>query len=380
MAAFNVVLASDLVADSWNVKASMSQARWSLGVVAVDGKIYAIGGSTVNDGYNSGVVGTNERYDPVTNTWTTLVAMPTPRYGFAIAAYQGKIYCMGGTPYVEADMKPRYDIVEVYDIATDSWSTKSNMPFRAGGLHGHVVNGKIFVINGNAFFMYDPVTDEWTRKPDVPIYFFYLASVVVDDEIILTGGFIIATYPTYPTVQYAPKAVIYNVETDEWREGKTETTLSCANDNAGATTGVHAPQKIYVFSGSNNNLIYDPALDTWSTANAMPSNRSHFGVAVIDDVLYVIGGLDYDLVTALAINEQYIPIGYHDTLPPVTSPPTPSESSDVFVSSEPEPSETSRSFLTDFVGAVLVLVAGLVLVGVFLYFRRSGKIKRPVDG
>ncbi|MDR0319034.1 MAG: hypothetical protein LBI09_03260, partial [Nitrososphaerota archaeon] len=41
----------------------MSQARYGLGVVAVGGLIYAIGGYT-----DDGVVGINECYDPVSDT------------------------------------------------------------------------------------------------------------------------------------------------------------------------------------------------------------------------------------------------------------------------------------------------------------------------
>jgi N-acetylneuraminic acid mutarotase len=47
---FSAVYASSLVEDTWHTKTPMSQARDSLSVVAVDGKIYAIGGQT-NDGY-----------------------------------------------------------------------------------------------------------------------------------------------------------------------------------------------------------------------------------------------------------------------------------------------------------------------------------------
>ncbi|MDR2719984.1 MAG: hypothetical protein LBC03_04180, partial [Nitrososphaerota archaeon] len=88
---FNAALVSGLVTNSWSVKSSMSQARYGLGVVVLDDKIYAIGGYA-----DDGVVGTNECYDPVSDTWAILASMPTPRACFAIAACQGKIYCMGG--------------------------------------------------------------------------------------------------------------------------------------------------------------------------------------------------------------------------------------------------------------------------------------------
>ena len=61
--------------DTWAAKAPMHQARAGLGVAAVNGKIYAIGGSTASGQYppdvsGGGFVGTNEEYDPETDTWT----------------------------------------------------------------------------------------------------------------------------------------------------------------------------------------------------------------------------------------------------------------------------------------------------------------------
>ncbi|MDR0318626.1 MAG: hypothetical protein LBI09_01160, partial [Nitrososphaerota archaeon] len=130
-AVFSSVSAFELVADSWNTMAPMSQARYDLGVVAVDGKIYAIGGATsVNtyDGHIGGFVGTNECYDPKTDIWVTLEPMPTARHNFAIAECQNKIYCIGG--YIVDESKwIIYDTVEMYDPATNSWSTKAALPF-----------------------------------------------------------------------------------------------------------------------------------------------------------------------------------------------------------------------------------------------------------
>jgi hypothetical protein len=56
----------------------------------------------------------------------------------------------------------------------------------------------------------------------------------------------------------------------------------------------------------------------------MPTNRASFGVAVVDDLLYIIGGYTpfpysgsftgYVPGVPLGINEQYVPIGYQDAL------------------------------------------------------------------
>ena len=66
-------------ANSWIAKAPMPTPRGGLGVAVVDGKIYAIGGDA-----SGKLVGTNEEYNPVTDTWTTKAPMPTPRAFFAI--------------------------------------------------------------------------------------------------------------------------------------------------------------------------------------------------------------------------------------------------------------------------------------------------------
>jgi len=87
---------------------------------------------------------------------------------------------------------------------------------------------------------------------------------------------------------------------------------------AGATTGVYAPKKIYVmgrtlYDDSNYvygvNRVYDVSSDSWSDGARMLTPRLRFGVAVVDDMVYVVGGqTEYTGVSAL--NEVYVPIGY----------------------------------------------------------------------
>jgi hypothetical protein len=59
---------------SWVTRAPMQVARANLGVAAVNGDIYAIGGNTITGAYlpdqgfmgmNGGPVNTNEQYDPL---------------------------------------------------------------------------------------------------------------------------------------------------------------------------------------------------------------------------------------------------------------------------------------------------------------------------
>jgi len=317
---FNPVLSSDLVEDSWNTKAPMSEARSGLGVVAVDGKIYAIGGSTV-DGT---VVGTNECYDPQTDTWVTLVAMPTPRANFGIVAYQNKIYCIGGSFSTEHGLL----VVEVYDTVTNSWSTKTSMP-RSGGttIRPCAIDGQFFFTYGSDLFMYDISADSWIQKSSMPNFYRspnYL-TVVLDDKLVVVDAYSFGT-----DVDAAQKVMIYDPKNDQWNQGQADSKGGAIYGDAVVTSGVYVPQRIYVIGTGYDfetltlhSSVYDPISNTWSNIKPLPTARDGFGVAIVDDVLYVIGGytsvelLNYysrtTPVTIVAINEQYVPSGYDPT-------------------------------------------------------------------
>ncbi|MCL1977753.1 MAG: hypothetical protein FWG55_06625 [Candidatus Bathyarchaeota archaeon] len=323
VAVFYPLLTSGSVENSWHTKASMNQARAGLGVAVVDGKIYALGGYTTYDSVPADCVGTNERYDPKTDTWITLKPMPTPRMSFVIAAYEGKIYCMGGYNRNDGNtVATSFKVNEVYDTVTDSWSTKADIPF-FGSAQTHVVDGKIFVTHGygDALFMYDPVTDVWTQKTSIPYSGQGRVSAVVDSKIVFSFGY-------YPNNMAPGKPIeivmIYDTKTDTYSEGSIPPKgYTSGVSTAIATTGVYAPQRIYMLGTKNggifnSNTVYDPINDTWLTAKALPTFQGNFGTAVVDDVIYVIGGqrrelglLEFILPSkTFSTNQQYIPVGY----------------------------------------------------------------------
>jgi hypothetical protein len=326
------------VENSWTSEASMQQARGGLGVVAVNGKIYAIGGSTASgsfppDVFSGGYVGTNEMYDPETDTWTYKASMPTQRSDFAIAAYRNKVYCIGGAVGFTVDEIGFHSSVvsgvnEVYDTVTDTWETKTPMPDSGRLMQAHVVNGKIYVMDGSMVYAYDPGTDLWATKARMPEPYpkwdSWSMSAVVDDKIIVTFE--------YSPLSGSPeqKIVIYDPETDSWSGGRSGSTV-VALGAAAPTIGVKAPKKVYVFGvtwtaqSQMSSQVYDVEADVWENATAMDMYRADFGVAVVNDILYVIGGYfrsSHDLVPS-GMNEQYIPLGYGvppevETLSPVS--------------------------------------------------------------
>jgi N-acetylneuraminic acid mutarotase len=294
--------------DSWVTKESLPTARSGLGVAVVNGKIYAIGG----DGGSN----VTEEYNPVTNTWTTKTAMPTGRSRFGIAVYQNKIYVMGGATangFTAAN--------EVYDPLTDTWETKTPLPKGSRAeLTTSVVNGKIYAVGGyffglyrvssNVLEVYDPETDTWTTKTPMPTAVYSCSSAVVDNKMyVIENSF---------DTRVGSLNQIYDAENDSWSYGRS-IPVGVIGAVAAATTAVFAPKKIYVIGGdaasNSSNQVYNPENDTWSIGAQLPSSRSYLGVAVVDDVLYAIGGRSIDGVS-LDANEQYTPLAY-GTTPPV---------------------------------------------------------------
>jgi len=153
----NLVKAS---ANFWITRAPMPTVRFVLGAIAVNGIICTIGGILALPNGAKTTTNKNEAYDTATNSWVEKAPMPSPNWldSFGIAAYQNKIYCIGGPAN------------NVYDPATDIWESKTPMPIPRHFLNANVVEGKIYLIGGRAFANYyyslsalnevhDPATD-----------------------------------------------------------------------------------------------------------------------------------------------------------------------------------------------------------------------------
>jgi N-acetylneuraminic acid mutarotase len=311
---YSGVLSGDEYA--WSSLTPMPTARSGLGVAVVDGKIYAIGG------YDGSYLAVNEMYDPENDMWITKASMPTARKDIAVAVYQNKIYVFGGTTASSnSEISGYTGVTEVYDPATDTWESKTSMPTLRSSLCANVVNGRIYLIggatyiNGGAFFsaesnineVYNPTTDTWTTKTPMPKGAWNYVSAVIENKIYLIGGLQRVFFWLGATTSLKLNQV-YDPENDTWSSGKS-VPIDVSNGACGATTGVLLPKGIFVSggnqlsTGSKLNQMYNPENDTWFIGAQMPTPRFGFGVAVVNDELYVIGGKSEG--NYLAVNERY---------------------------------------------------------------------------
>jgi N-acetylneuraminic acid mutarotase len=258
----------------------MPTARSGFGVAVVDGKIYAIGG------YNgTHRLDVNEMYDPATDTWTTKKSMPTARGGHAIAVYQNKIYVIGGVIGESDPFTSGYTGVnEVYDPLTDTWETMEPMPTARESLDANVVGDKIYLIGG-------------VRYCNV-----------------------------FPFQQYTSVNQVYDPSNDSW------STKMSTSTNAVYYASAAVDNKIYVMGGYSSgyfvrlNQIYDPETDTWNYGKEMPTAVSSAAADVTTGLLapkriYALGGMYHSFNVPSDLTQVYDP--ENDTWTAGTSMPTP---------------------------------------------------------
>jgi len=305
--------------DSWTSRTPMQTARSRLGVVEVNGKIYAIGGDKARllayqsiEASIGDVVNINEEYNPETDTWVFKTAMPTSRCSFAVTVYENKIYCIGGyTNGVNVT-----GVNEVYDPARNIWETKASMPTPRADLQANVMNGKIYLIGGrgdrirgfsssqlSVNEVYDPVTDTWATKTLAPNRITSGASAIVNGKIYFLATSV-SNLDTGAFIQ------IYSPIQDSWNIGSFAPSYGRLSTTAGVTNS--APKRIVFFSESST-YVYSPMNDSWTEDKLMPTARGYAGVAVVNDEFYVIGGIKAPftgLIVAtgsVVTNEQYTP-------------------------------------------------------------------------
>jgi N-acetylneuraminic acid mutarotase len=155
-------------------------------VAVLDGRIHALGGS------GDSVRNAHEVYDPATNKWTTANAMPTARDHLAAVAFQGRVWALGGRASFVGE---QYANVEIYDPATDSWRTGTPLPVGRGGLAATTVGDRILVFGGeaplrifNATEMWEVGGQRWIAKEPMPTARHGIGAAVIAGRVYVTAG------------------------------------------------------------------------------------------------------------------------------------------------------------------------------------------------
>jgi N-acetylneuraminic acid mutarotase len=250
----------DPSADSWATTANLpGPAVENPAVVALNGNLYAFGGSTAAF---SGAVANAAVFDPTLGTWTALAAMPTARGGAAAQAIGGKIFVVGGMAANGASV----DTVEVYDPQTNAWTPAASMSTRRDNPGSAVLGGKLYTFGGrtrnadgsavaatlSSVEMYDPSTNTWTARAPMPSGRRTMVVGTIAGRAQVMGG-----------------------------EIQGGTGVSSANEE------------------------YDPLTDTWTVLTAMKTPRHGAAAGTIAGTVYVVSGGPAGGGTFSDVNEAF---------------------------------------------------------------------------
>ena len=228
----------EITADTtqWHTVVTKNQptARHEDAFAELDGKFYLIGGRGMKP---------VDIYDPATQTWSTGAQPPLEMHHFQAVPYQGKIYVMGAFTGGYPDEKPIPNVYS-YDPVSDQWEKGAKIPeARRRGAAGVVVNDDHFYVvcgirNGHLgdykdwLDEYDPATGTWTELPSAPRTRDHFQAVVTDGKIYAAGGRNSSAATEQSFELTIPEVDTYDLASQQWE------TLSSPlpTERAGSTT------------------------------------------------------------------------------------------------------------------------------------------------
>jgi N-acetylneuraminic acid mutarotase len=250
---------------------------------------------------------TNEAFDSTLNngegSWAQKAKMPTPRSHLAVCEVNHIIYAVGGVEALASSPAATsvVPIVEAYDPATNTWTTKSPMPEGRGEPACGTIDGILYVAGGfgpntastATLYAFDPAGNGgmgfWARKHDMPDARYGAGYGVIDGKLFVVGG------SKSGTLVYDP-AMADDPATGGWDTTRAAMLTQRGDLGAAVVNGI-----LYAIGGGINNDVgysaaveaYDPATNTWTSKAPLPTARAEFGIGVFNNTIYAVGGLGF---------------------------------------------------------------------------------------
>lgn len=266
----------------------LSFSRPQIRVVSYGEKVYLGGGKYgyfADPQYSKNV----DVYNAATDSWTTLFLTKNREVGGAGAA-GNKIVFAGGTGRTDISGPVyMYATADIFDANTGARTTGKLSKARSNIAVGAAGNKIVFAggwfwdmsynrVPSNAVDIYDASTGTWT-KTTLSQKREDLAVAVVGNKIVFAGG--------SSNIGTVKNVDVYDVSTDTWTTSMLPTARYAMKS---AVVGTNA----YFAGGAYDPLenevdIYNTVTNTWSTIY-MPVSLSSFSMSVINDKIYFAGG------------------------------------------------------------------------------------------
>jgi serine/threonine-protein kinase PknK len=307
--------------DSWAALAAMPAPRGGIGAAVADGRLVVAGGEEPTSVDNSVYA-----YDIASNTWSDLPPLPTGRHGLAVAAVDKTIFAIGGA--TQASHTASTGVGEALQIPprrlqpAPVWRPLKDAPVARQFTGTTVAGGKMWVLGGltqdaatPAVYGYDPAIDTWTRGPDLPLQLHHLAAVTYRDELVVIGGWA----PANGNLSGLVSGKVFALRNGAWVELAPLTHPRVAH--AAAVVG----DKIVVVGGQADNQLVAPTEvfdgTKWTDAAPIPTPREHLSATTDGTYVYAVGGRNLSSDKNTAAFERFDPAtGAWQTMPNMPTP------------------------------------------------------------
>jgi N-acetylneuraminic acid mutarotase len=254
-------------AGPWNTAAHMLAARRMHTATLLTtgpnaGMVLVIGGYNNTSGYLTSV----ELYDPATDSWSSATSLSTGRYGHtATLLADGTVLVVGGIGNDGSGFPTELFNAELYDPVNDEWSDA-----------GFMVNAGGYSLPRNG----------------------HTATLLADNTVLVVGGSY-GYYDNNSNYQYAYRNdaqvfnSVINADRNYWKPAAAMSASRTAHTAVRLSSG-----KVLVMGGTNgtNSLnsaeLYDPGTGQWSTSPAIMSlaRASHTSTLLANGTVLVAGG------------------------------------------------------------------------------------------
>lgn len=233
--------------------------------------------------------------------WQELAPLPVRRAGMATVAVQERIYLIGGMTDSGAS-----DRVDIYNTESDTWHTGTPWPVALANVSAAVLGQEILVPGGctddenwtpsSAAHLYDPAGDTWSETTALPTPLCAYALTAYDGRAYLFGG--------WDGRAYRALAYSYDPETEAWES------LSAPEQVRGFGAATALEDRILYVGGFVDDRelgtceAYAPEDDRWESCQSLLQPRGGLSLVAIGGRAYAIGG---GWRTPLGFNERYTP-------------------------------------------------------------------------
>jgi hypothetical protein len=298
-----LVVAHAKVADGWEPLPPLPTARQEVGVAALEGKVYVIGG-ILADRSATGLV---ERFDVDKEAWEPVPPLPENArlHHIGAAAALGKVYAVGGLNASFRGVRSLF----AFDPEAGSWERRADLPWPRGAMGVAALDGRIYAAGGQDgaatfadFAVYHVAEDRWEELPRMPTPRNHLAAAVSEGVFYAAGG--------------RSAGLIGALEAFVPESGRWQALAPLPTPRAGIAAAV-AGEELFVFGGEGNRASpsgifpqvesYRFRTDRWYGRGEMELPRHGIGAAAVDGRIFIPGGSPIEGFGVTDAHDAFVP-------------------------------------------------------------------------